>query len=75
MTTVFVITLFRSGYESVVFFSCLPSVSPRFRNYLLEAKNICNALSSDSFNVLRAPSLCVYFPAHSSRKDLTVLLL
>lgn len=76
MTTVFVITLFRSDPEYVVFFSCLLSASPRLTTFfLLKVKKNFNSLSSDSFTVWRAPSLCVYFPAHSSRKDLTVLFL
>lgn len=38
MTTVFVITLFRSDPESVVFFSCLLSASPRLTTFFIKSK-------------------------------------
>lgn len=61
MTTVFVITLSRSDPESVVFFSCLRSASPRLTTFLLKVKKKFNSLSSDSFTVWRAPPpVCVF---------------
>lgn len=38
MTTVFVITLFRSDPEYLVFFSCLLSASPRLTTFFIKSK-------------------------------------